>query len=514
MGHRRRIAMADRAGDYIAGLFGAEDELLASLREEADRTGLPPIAISADEGRLLQVLLRHRRPPRSRVGTLGGYWRFLRRGRCCRWMSVVDRDRRIARRVRAPIRRASDVERRIDIRRSQLDVLRPRRRALTPAPTPTRSRCRGTSVGHPAGAAGRTHHRDNALWAAACTTATKPDDARGRSRVQSSNGDDPRVLGIMYRHDGPPVAVVRAESRRAIFLFQPSGFDIPAAIFARVVRVLLRLRRDTGCLGLRRWIRARRRSISRSSSRMGDRTDVSARSRSPARQSTTRSRGSCHRLSRRRWSPGRSFDHGRKVALVRPRAVQRGGAGCRCWRGEDRRVGIRRAAMDAPWAGAPAVDVRTLGAIAAGAPLRRRQYRSIPISTNAGSAFALEERGPWPKSSATCAPGPRDAGMAAHEHDPVVEGSSGVWPRCGATSRCPESEAAIDRPRGTRLAVDARTRDLFGSLRERRLSRCPRSRSTHQARHTPRSRRSRVSWPVCYQIRSRLTAPRPFCTRR
>ena len=29
--------MADRAGDYIVGLFGAEDELLASLREEADR---------------------------------------------------------------------------------------------------------------------------------------------------------------------------------------------------------------------------------------------------------------------------------------------------------------------------------------------------------------------------------------------------------------------------------------------------------------------------------------------
>jgi len=66
--------MSDRAGEYIVGLFGAEDELLATLREEADRTGLPPIAISADEGRLLQVLLTAINARRVlEVGTLGGY---------------------------------------------------------------------------------------------------------------------------------------------------------------------------------------------------------------------------------------------------------------------------------------------------------------------------------------------------------------------------------------------------------------------------------------------------------
>ena len=66
--------MSDRAGDYIVGLFGAEDQLLATLREEADRTGLPPIAISADEGRLLQVLLTSINARRViEVGTLGGY---------------------------------------------------------------------------------------------------------------------------------------------------------------------------------------------------------------------------------------------------------------------------------------------------------------------------------------------------------------------------------------------------------------------------------------------------------
>ena len=66
--------MSDRIGDYISGLFAPEDELLASLREEADRTGLPPIAVSADEGRLLQVLLTAIGARRVlEVGTLGGY---------------------------------------------------------------------------------------------------------------------------------------------------------------------------------------------------------------------------------------------------------------------------------------------------------------------------------------------------------------------------------------------------------------------------------------------------------
>ena len=66
--------MADPTGDYIASLFAREDALLISLREQADRSGLPPISISPDEGRLLQVLLRAIRAKRVlEVGTLGGY---------------------------------------------------------------------------------------------------------------------------------------------------------------------------------------------------------------------------------------------------------------------------------------------------------------------------------------------------------------------------------------------------------------------------------------------------------
>ena len=64
----------DHLSEYIVGLFAAEDEVLAALREEADRTGIPPATISPDAGRFLQVLLRTVSARRVlEVGTLGGY---------------------------------------------------------------------------------------------------------------------------------------------------------------------------------------------------------------------------------------------------------------------------------------------------------------------------------------------------------------------------------------------------------------------------------------------------------
>lgn len=64
----------DNVSDYIVSLFAAEDRLLATLREEADRTGMPTGAISADTGRFLQVLMRAIAARRVlEVGTLGGY---------------------------------------------------------------------------------------------------------------------------------------------------------------------------------------------------------------------------------------------------------------------------------------------------------------------------------------------------------------------------------------------------------------------------------------------------------
>jgi predicted O-methyltransferase YrrM len=64
----------DPLSDYIASLFAREDDVLLSLREEADRSGLPPTAISPEVGRLLQVLLKSIAAERVlEVGTLGGY---------------------------------------------------------------------------------------------------------------------------------------------------------------------------------------------------------------------------------------------------------------------------------------------------------------------------------------------------------------------------------------------------------------------------------------------------------
>ena len=64
----------DRFDSYVSALFAPEDPVLMTLREDADREGLPPIAISPDTGRLLQVLLRAIGARRVlEVGTLGGY---------------------------------------------------------------------------------------------------------------------------------------------------------------------------------------------------------------------------------------------------------------------------------------------------------------------------------------------------------------------------------------------------------------------------------------------------------
>ncbi|MGD2217680.1 MAG: O-methyltransferase [Gemmatimonadales bacterium] len=59
---------------YIADLFAPEDELLVELRGAMAEAGLPSIYISAEEGKLLQVLLRAIGAKRVlELGTLGGY---------------------------------------------------------------------------------------------------------------------------------------------------------------------------------------------------------------------------------------------------------------------------------------------------------------------------------------------------------------------------------------------------------------------------------------------------------
>ena len=61
-------------GDYAHELFGDPDDQLATLMERAVEAGLPSIAVSADVGRLLNILASST-PGRValELGTLGGY---------------------------------------------------------------------------------------------------------------------------------------------------------------------------------------------------------------------------------------------------------------------------------------------------------------------------------------------------------------------------------------------------------------------------------------------------------
>lgn len=59
---------------YLTELFGGEDEVLTEALAAAEAAGLPAIQVSAEQGRLLQVLARSV-PARSvlEIGTLAGY---------------------------------------------------------------------------------------------------------------------------------------------------------------------------------------------------------------------------------------------------------------------------------------------------------------------------------------------------------------------------------------------------------------------------------------------------------
>lgn len=61
-------------GDYAADVFGQHDDHLAGLMERAVESGLPPIAVSADVGRLLKILAAMTEGKLAiELGTLAGY---------------------------------------------------------------------------------------------------------------------------------------------------------------------------------------------------------------------------------------------------------------------------------------------------------------------------------------------------------------------------------------------------------------------------------------------------------
>jgi predicted O-methyltransferase YrrM len=209
--------MSDPAGDYITSLFSAEDELLASLRDEADRSGLPSIAISADEGRLLQVLLTSIGARRVlEVGTLGGYSaicmaRALPRDGHVLSIELEERHAAFARRYIERAGLAERVEVRVGRALEVLPALDGRRfdaifldADKEPLPTYFEWALRlvrpgGLIIG------------DNALWGGRVYE-TSDNDAKTQA-VREFNrrmATDPRVLGIIVpTHDGVAVAVVR-----------------------------------------------------------------------------------------------------------------------------------------------------------------------------------------------------------------------------------------------------------------------------------------------------------------
>lgn len=61
-------------GDYAEDVFGQYDDHLAGLKGRAEAAGLPPIAVSADVGRLLKILVSMTEGRLAlELGTLGGY---------------------------------------------------------------------------------------------------------------------------------------------------------------------------------------------------------------------------------------------------------------------------------------------------------------------------------------------------------------------------------------------------------------------------------------------------------
>jgi len=209
--------VSDRTGEYISGLFAREDELLASLREEADRTGLPPIAISSDEGRLLQVLLATINA-RSvlEVGTLGGYsaiWmaRSLPPDGRLVSIEIEEAHARFAERYVERAGLSSKVEIRVG---RALDVLPSLDGQKFDAmfidadkePLATYFEW-GLRLVRPGGLV----IADNALWGGRVYDETVDDDkTRAVREFNRRMATDPRVIGIIVpTHDGVAVGVVR-----------------------------------------------------------------------------------------------------------------------------------------------------------------------------------------------------------------------------------------------------------------------------------------------------------------
>ena len=113
---------------YSQEVFGTQDDHLAGLMAEAAEAGLPDIAISADVGRLLNILVSSTRARLAlELGTLAGYsgiWiaRGLRPGGC---LITIEADDRHADFAQQQFERAGVADR-VEIRRGPALAVLPR----------------------------------------------------------------------------------------------------------------------------------------------------------------------------------------------------------------------------------------------------------------------------------------------------------------------------------------------------------------------------------------------------
>lgn len=212
--------MSDEIGDYLSGLFAPEDATLVALREDADRSGLPPIAISPDEGQLLHVLLSAIGARRVlEVGTLGGYsaiWmaRALPPGGTLLSIEIDPAHADFARRYIARAGLDGVVEVRVG---RALDILPALDGAQFDAvfldadkePLPTYLEWAMRLV-RPGGLI----IADNALWGGRVLDASVTDDAtRAVREFNRRFASEPRIAGIVVpTHDGVAIGVLRREA--------------------------------------------------------------------------------------------------------------------------------------------------------------------------------------------------------------------------------------------------------------------------------------------------------------
>lgn len=211
--------VTDEVIDYINELFPAEDELLRTLRREAEAAGIPSIAISEEQGRFMRVLLKGIGARRViEIGTLAGYSAITMARALPEDGELVtlEIDPLHASFASAQIERAGLAGRARVLTGSALDLLErdlagsgPYDFAFIDADKPSYARYLELLV--PMMRPGALIAGDNAMaWGRIADASTEEASVLGMRRFNRAVADDPRLEGCLVPiGDGMCIAVVR-----------------------------------------------------------------------------------------------------------------------------------------------------------------------------------------------------------------------------------------------------------------------------------------------------------------